>query len=336
MQKRLLVSAFPVMALIGTLFVINAGGASSATCVPASNIEAIIDDSGSMLGTDAANNRVEGLKILLSKTSNANKTMGAVEFGSDTFDGNGNAVPAAATVFAPQPIGPNAATMKTALEAAIIGDHGATNYNAAFDRAKTDNPNANARIFLTDGGHNEGDYLNGHQGGPPTYVVGLNVFGADDVARLQQIANETGGRYFPDVTTANLNATMNEIDAALNCQAIGNTYTDRFTKQGQVKSHSTKLSSSTRSADLVLSWENPVDAFTIGSIRLRTKSGTIASIARKRLKIKRTAGKTFVTVHIRGLKRGRLSFKLRAKTLSSFAPTGVQLTTQVTQSGSRR
>jgi hypothetical protein len=45
---------------------------------------------------------------------------------------------------------------------------GGTDYNAAFDKTKTDPPGAGARIFLTDGGHNVGDYGDGHQGGPPT------------------------------------------------------------------------------------------------------------------------------------------------------------------------
>jgi hypothetical protein len=60
------------------------------------------------------------------------------------------------------------------------------------------------------------------------------------------------------------------------------------------------------------------------------------SIAKRHLKIKRTVGKTFLSVHVRGLKRGKLRFKLRAKTLgSALAASGVQLTTQATQSRRR-
>lgn len=340
MPRRHLATVLGITAALAALFAFNAGGAIgaggaiSAACVPATNIEAIIDDSGSMSSTDSAKNRVEGLKILISKSGNAGKTLGALEFGSAGFDPTTD--PAATMLFAPESIGANAATMGAALDANILADHGATDYNAAFDKAKVDNPNADARIFLTDGGHNAGTYNNGHQGGPPTYVIGLDVTIPDAIARLQAIANDTGGKFFSNVTTGNLNSTMNQVDAALNCQSIGNTYTDSFTKQGQVKPHTTKISRSTRSMDLVLSWEDPLNAFTIGSIRLQTKNGTIASVSKKRLKIKRTVGKTFLTVHIRGLKRGKLRFKLRAKTLGSFfAPSGVQLTTQATQSRRR-
>ncbi|MBI4898327.1 MAG: hypothetical protein HY827_08155 [Actinobacteria bacterium] len=285
-----------------------------------------------MAGTDFDKNRVEGLKILLSKSGNAKKTFGAIEFGSG-YDPVTD--PAATTVFAPQVVAGNEAAMKAALDANIDAMHGATDYNAAFDKAKTDNPGANARIFLTDGGHNADPYANGHQGGPPTYVIGLNVTADDAIARLKQIAADTGGVYFPDVTTANLNATMNQVDAALNCQSIGNTYSDTFTKQGQSKTHSTRISSSTRSADLVLSWASGLDQFTIGSIKLRTSNGATISVAKSRLRIKRTSGKTFLTVHIRGLKRGKLRFKLRASKLGSGSIAGVVLTTQATQSRTR-
>lgn len=331
--RRQLAMMLSIMAALAALFAFNPGGAAGATCVPATNIEAIIDDSGSMSYTDVAKNRVEGLKILISKSGNANKTLGALEFGSG-FDPTTD--PAATTLFPPEPVGPNATAMGAALDANILADHGATDYNAAFDKAKVDNPNANARIFLTDGGHNEGTYNNGHQGGPPTYVIGLDVTSPDDIARLQAIANDTGGKYFPDVTTANLNSTMNEVDSKLSCQQIGNTYTDSFTTQGQSKSHTTKIRRSTRSIDLVLSWGDPLNQFTIGSIRLRTSTGATVSVARRHLRIKRTVGKTFLTAHVSGLKRGKLRFKLRAKTLgSAFASSGVQLTTQATQSRRR-
>ncbi|MBK5230544.1 MAG: VWA domain-containing protein [Thermoleophilia bacterium] len=334
MPRRQLAMMLSIMAALAALFAFNPGAAAGATCVPATNIEAIIDDSGSMSYTDVAKNRVEGLKILISKSGNAKKTLGALEFGSAGFDPTTD--PAATTLFPPEPIGPNATAMGAALDANIGANNGATDYNAAFDKAKVDNPNANARIFLTDGGHNEGTYNNGHQGGPPTYVIGLDVTSPDDIARLQAIANDTGGKYFPDVTTANLNSTMNQVDAALNCQSIGNTYTDSFTKQGQSKPHSTSIRRSTRSIDLVLSWGDPLNQFTIGSIRLRTSNGATVSVAKRHLRIKRTVGKTFLSVHVSGLKRGKLRFKLRAKTLgSALASSGVQLTTQATQSRRR-
>ncbi|MFY9488308.1 MAG: hypothetical protein WAP35_06395 [Solirubrobacterales bacterium] len=327
MHKKQLSMALAIAGLLTALYMVApAAGTAAAACTPATNIEAIIDDSGSMSSTDSANNRSEALKILISKSANAKKTLGAVEFGS----GFGAADPAATTVFAPALIGSGAAAMKAALTANILSDHGGTDYNAGFDQAKIDNPNANARIFLTDGGHNSGTYLNGHQGGPPTYVVGLGTgLLPDDQARLQTIAAETGGQYFPGVTAGTVNSTMNQIDAALNCQAIAKTFTDQFAKIKKPKTKSTKISSKTRSVDLVLSWENPLDAFTISGVKLNKKGKD------PKLSIKKTSGTTFLTVHVGKLKKGTLRFKLVATKLGSVFPGSttptVTLTTQATQ-----
>lgn len=338
-QRQSRTAVLALLALTAALFVATAwSGAASAksACVPANNVEAIIDDSGSMTYTDSNKLRVEAIKLLISKPANAKMTLGALEFGSDQSYLT-PPVGAAVTLFAPQTVGPNANAMKAILDKAIDGDNGATDYNAAFALAKTDNPSANARIFITDGGHNEGDYANGHTPGPPTYVVGLNFDSSgttpsEDVLRLKQIAADTGGVYYPGVDQGNIQATINKVDAAMHCQAVATTFTDNFTKVGQTKAKSVSVTSSSKSIDLTLTWANPLDAFTVGSLKLKVKGGPTISIAKKRLKVKRVSGKTYLSLHVGGLKRGKLSFKLRAKTLGSGTGAKVNLTTQVVKS----
>lgn len=325
-------STFALLALTAAIAAVYVSPASAASsCKPAGNIEAIIDDSGSMAGTDADVNRVEAIKLLISKSGNANKRLGAVEFGSDQSYLT-PPVGAAVTLFGPLPIGANIAAMQASLTNNVKADNGATDYNAAFALAKTDNPAADARIFITDGGHNDGVYTNGHQGGPPTYVLGLGIGPAsatDEAAtRLQTIANETKGVYYPNVNTGNIAATVNKVDAALNCQQVAKTFTDTFTKVGQTKKKVVSIGSKTKSADLTLTWASPLDQFSISSISLKTPSGSTISIAKKKLKIKRTAGKTFLNANIKGLKRGKLRFKLKVKKIGSSAFAGVNLTTQ--------
>ena len=48
--------------------------------------------------------------------------------------------------------------MRAALDQKIHADNGATDYNGAFAQSDADNPSADARIFLTDGGHDIGEY----------------------------------------------------------------------------------------------------------------------------------------------------------------------------------
>ena len=304
---------------------------AAAACTPVSNIQTIIDDSGSMLGTDSGKLRVAAVKLLIDTPGNEQITLGAVEFGGG-FD---PADPTAAvTLFPPQPIGPNAAAMKAALQASIDADNGITDYNAAFARATADNPNAKARIFLTDGGHNVGDYANGHQGGPPTYVIGFSsATTGEDGLRLQQIASETGGRYFASTDASNLQAVMNEVGTTLTCQSPPKTFNDAFSTAGQVKPHAVKLASRARSAQLTLSWSSPLDSFTVTKVRIvrRGKVVAVASARKRKLRLTTRRGDTFLVVKVGHLTKGSLRFKVRATRVGSGAPS-VNLTTQVTQS----
>src|SRR5690349_14319943 len=89
-----------------------AAPSSSAACTPATDIEAIVDDSGSMSITDSNRLRVQAMNLLID-TLGKGTTLGAVEFGSAGFENN---PPAADTVFPPQPVGPNGNAMRTALD----------------------------------------------------------------------------------------------------------------------------------------------------------------------------------------------------------------------------
>jgi hypothetical protein len=96
-----------------------------------------------------------------------------------------------------------------ALGEKIEADNGLTDYNAAFAKAKVDDPGAKAWIFLTDGGHDAGEYLNGHRGGPPTYVIGFgSATSGPDGERLALIAKDTSGRYFPQTDSSNLQSVV--------------------------------------------------------------------------------------------------------------------------------
>jgi len=224
---------------------------AAAGCTPVSNIEAIIDDSGSMALTDGDKLRVAALNLLIDTPGNEQITLGAVEFGGSIFGTD----PAADTVFPPEAIGANADAMKAALKAKIDADNGTTDYNAAFTQAQADNPGAKARIFLTDGGHDVGDYNNDHRGGPPTYVIGFSgaTFG-DNGTRLKTIANETGGKAFLQTDDRNLQAVMNEIGTTLTCQSPPKAFRDAFARAGQARSHAVSLASKASSAQLTLSW----------------------------------------------------------------------------------
>jgi hypothetical protein len=301
---------------------------AASSCTPVSNIEAIIDDSGSMSGTDPNRLRVAALDLLIETPGNEKITFGAIEFGGAFQEGEASA----GTVFGPEPIGPNAHAMEAALDEQIKASHGLTDYNAAFAKAKADDPGAKAWIFLTDGGHDVGEYQNGHRGGPPTYVISFgSAIGTTDAQRLQQIATDNGGIYFPQTDSSNLQAVVNQIVTKLTCQTVPTSFKDVFSKVGQSKSHAVSLSGKAKSAQLTLSWSSPLDAFTISNLKIVNKGKTVAVSARK-FKVTTRSGSTFLVAKLSQLVRGSLRFSVRATKVGSGAPK-VNLTTQVTQGG---
>jgi len=308
--------------------------AQASACSRATNIEAIVDDSGSMAITDDSRLRVQAMNLLIDTLAPSTQ-LGAVEFGSALFE-----TPGADTVFPPEPVGANASAMRTALDQKIHADNGATDYNAAFGQSDADNPGADARIFLTDGGHDIGTYDEGHLvHNVPTYVIGFGgITLPEDQARLKKIAADTGGSYFPLKDSSQLQSVMNSVEAALTCQTPPVQFTDLL-KLGQSKSHSVAIGAATKSIQIALTWTSPLDRFKISGLRLVGPKGVIAAAARRqakpsKLKVSRTSSTTFTVLKVAGLRKGRLRFSVKAAKVGSGAPK-VSLTTQVSQSSRR-
>src|SRR5918996_2386846 len=177
-------AAAAVAASAGLLAALLAGGGAASAgaeplpnCTPATNIQGIIDDSGSMAGNDPDNYRADLLEAIA--FFNKGKTMGATLFGSD-----------ASQLFGPFQIGPNFGAIRNALST-VDSNGGGTDYDAGFSVANAQNPNANARIFLSDGRPGgDPDPNLWRNPGIKAYVVG---FGSADFTILNQIASETGG-----------------------------------------------------------------------------------------------------------------------------------------------
>ncbi|MDX6689130.1 MAG: hypothetical protein QOG15_587 [Solirubrobacteraceae bacterium] len=309
----------------------RSGATARAACVQANNIEAIIDDSGSMSFTDPNALRSSGLKLFIDL--NQAKALGAVEFGS----------PPAATIFKPMATGAPgvSSAMKAALDARIQADNGGTDYDSGFIQSYVDNPYATARIFLTDGANN-GDFNNRHllappgKAPPPIYVVGLGIGAAGtsaDAARLQAIATQTGGRYFPNVQLATAQSVFNSITQLLDCRPLPKTFTSKvFVKKGATQTKSLPVSASAKKLGLVLNWAQPANRFTFSAIKaLGTHGRVISTLSGKgkpgKLKVKKISGKTFSALTITkptGTKKLKVSVK--ASKLSAGEITVTQLT----------
>ena len=155
-----------------------ARGGDLPNCTAADNLEAIIDDSGSMAVTDDQRFRVDMVNILAD-----------AQPGED--DGRESSSAATPTsLFLAKPIGPNLGAIASALNA-VQADNGGTDYEQGFTVANCSEPGANARIFLSDGEPNFAPDPNVWKSpNIKTYVVG---FGSVDPTVLSQIATDTGG-----------------------------------------------------------------------------------------------------------------------------------------------
>ena len=312
-----------VAAAVVCLGAAAAAPTANAACTPRNNLEAIIDDSGSMTLSDPNDLRIRAMELLIDTQGNEKRTLGAVEFGEE-----------AAPLFGPGLIGQNAAAFKFAMSAALTEDGGGTDYNKAFAAAAAHNANATARIFLTDGAHNAFDpYANGHQGGPPTYVLGLGTGGPGSPfdTLLNQIATDTGGLYRRADDAGALQAAMFDLNSAIACQTPPKRFSDAFTKVGQAEGHKVTIPRRITNAQFALTWANSADAFTIGKFRIVRRGKVVARSAKvRKLKVSRRRGSTFTTVRVSGLVPGKLVFSVRATKLATPG-SQVSLTTQVTR-----
>ena len=300
-----------VLAIGGTAA--PAGGATLPNCTIADNLEAIIDDSGSMAGTDADRFRVDMVNILASL--NPTKTMGGVEFGTD-------AVP----LFFAKPIGPNLGVISSSLNA-VQADNGGTDYEAGFNAANAQNPSANARVFLSDGEPNSAPDPNVWKvPNIKTYVVG---FGSVDPAVLNQIAADTGGPAPFNVTsTAQLRTVAAIINARINCEPDPIQITKTLSRAGQVKGLSFRADGNT--AQIVTSWDPgskiQVLGFTQGG---GGHTSAIAQSAKKRggkIKVKQTRGASYTVINLSHVHKGRVKFKIKAKKLAGRVTVATAIT----------
>jgi hypothetical protein len=320
-------------------------------CVATSNVEVIVDDSGSMETTDPGLLRRQALELLLSKPRNQGDVLGALEFG-DFAD----------QLFPPEPIDPRQTPALFArLRELLMADNGGTDYNAAFTAAGGENPAAGARIFLTDGGHNVGAYTGGHAGGPPTYVIGLDIGRrGPDAERLARIAKDTGGEYFPNVGPRRLQPVLGRIDSRLNCDIGIENFPDTLLNDTDTQTSNTPLDGGTHSTDVSVTWDDPADQLAVDHINYyrrgnrkplalfrrgnRKPTATItASMIRHvlrtgrpgghgALRVSGKAGSTFVTLRVTGLGPGRLQVVVGAKKVKGTS----HVVTQVSQSRRRR
>ncbi len=315
-SKQRMAAASAVAALVsiaamggGTAAAESGKAVGSASCTPAKNIEAIIDDSGSMAGSDPSKFRTKLLSAFANLASNNGRIFGGLEFGST-----------ANNLFGPGTIPGINQAMQNSFQQ-VDANNGGTSYQEAWAGATGYNGSADARIFLTDGF--PGDNPDPPQPFVKTYVIALGEDFSTNIAAqtlLNKIATETGGPppYFIAQAAA-VQPVAADIAAQVSCSQAPVTFTRTFTRQGEQVNY--KFAPLGGSSDILISWDSPSVVFDPINFKLTGGLGAGKSVAvyagKKKLKAKvkttKVAGGTFATVHLKGLKKTKKALKKQAK-----------------------
>lgn len=168
-------------------------------------------------------------------------------------------------------------------------------------------------------------------------MVGLGIGPASptdaDATRLQQIATETGGKYFPSVNADKLQPTFNQISSAVSCLQTPRSFDSRlFTKKGQSSGATAGLGKKTKSVELALNWAQPTNKFSLSSVQaLGRRNKVLGSLTGKgkpkKLSFKRTEGTTYWSLSVKKPKgTKKLRFKVKAGQVLAPEKTVTQLT----------
>jgi hypothetical protein len=302
--------------------------------VLATNVEAVVDDSGSMGRYDPGGVlRRQALELMLTNPANQGRIFGAVEFGTWPHQ-----------IVPPLPIGGDAApdrleVLRSVLAERVANDGGTTNFAGALIAAGVSNPDAQARIFITDGGQLGG--LEGF-GGVPTYVIGLKLVAGPARTRLEQLAHDSGGAFYPARDGGELQAALAAIDARLRGElplattvaaspgvrplataAEGEAAAAVSSADAAVgfqTSVPTVRARTLRRARMVISWNKGGSSFELVGLRFRTGAGATVRVPagklrraltgrwqrlRRGLEIRGRVGLTFIALDVRGIGGGR-------------------------------
>ena len=300
--------ALGAMLIGGTTAASGTNAGAAAKCKEAKNVEAIIDDSGSMATSDPAKFRTSLLNTFANISANNGLIFGGGEFG-DNY----------APLFGPSTIPGVIAAMQASF-VLVDADNGGTDYQEAFSGATAHNGAADARIFLTDGFPNA--YPTSHLSPRiKTYVIGLGAeFASDPIAQatLGQIAAETGGPPpFLVTDPSQIQPVAGAITAALNCKQI-RTFTDEFDEQGDSAKHASKANG--RSMDILTTWGTAGSgtnlSVSVNVANPNAKAGSAVATA-SAVKVKKKKGPGFTTIRVKGLRKGqKVKFKIKAKALA--------------------
>ena len=318
-EMRLFVGIAAVVACFGAF----TAAADAKKCLKDPEVALIFDDSSSMASTDPNGIRAQALRLFLNKPSTQTMKVGAIEFG--TYGG---------PLFVPGVVAQDRSRMLNSLwkldnEGFYGREGGSTRYNAAFRASRRLQPNADARIFLTDGESNDNRVRIGLAKGAPNFVIGLNIGNARRgkfARQLSRIAAISGGRYFPLRKGRRFNANrqmtllqpvINRIASKLGCGKIAKTISIEAKRKGQRFGPYAVTFGRQKTIQVQASWARPGTTIKFVNCRVVSRNGRVVADLggkgrRAKLKIRVSSNRTNKLLVVKRPRRGwKLVFRIR-------------------------
>ena len=318
-------------------------------CRPALNVQAVLDDdSYNDRNADPQRIRLEGMQAYVGTPRNFGTVIGVTGFGGGGDESEeGGSTP---LIEPTQITRGRVDAMKKALFQGITGEDFFPGYATMFTTLADDNPAAGARIMVIDGFTFRGvAELKGlTEGSAPTYIIAIGEppdRTRSDIRQMRRVTRETKGRYYEARSARQLERALQLIQSRIRCDLEADNFRENLEPEEEAEVADTELEEGVHTADVTLTWRDEDEDFEIDEIQVVDDDGDIVreideeeldeayETASRAAPVTAARGRTFRSLHIRGLRAGR---RLRVIARSDDAGSEGRVYARVTQSRRRR
>ena len=241
--------------------------------------------------------------------------------------------------------------MKKKLFENFTGEDPFPGYDVMFTTLADDNPAAGARIMVIDGFTFRGvAQLEGlTDGSAPTYIVAIGDppdRNRSDIRQMKRVVRETKGRYYEAYSARQLERALQAITSRIRCDLEADNYREHLDVEEVSEVAETELEEGVHTADIALTWRDEDEDYEIDEIQILDEEGddVIREYDEEELdeayeeadedsRVVAERGKTFRSLHVRGLRAGR---RLRVIARSDDKRSSGRVYARITQSRRRR
>lgn len=325
-------------------------------CKPVLNVQAVLDDDDyNDRVADPQRIRLDGIQAYVATPRNFGTVLGVTAFGQteeeaadEEFVEEGGSNP----IIEPTVLRPGKVdALKKTLFENFTGDDPFPGYETMFTTLADDNPAAGARIMVIDGyTFRRVAELEGlTDGSAPTYIVAIGDppdRNRNDIRQMKRVVRETKGRYYEARSARQLERKLQAIVSKIRCDIEADNFREHLDAEEEAEVAETELEEGVHTADIALTWRDEDEDYEIDEIQILDEEGedVYSEIDEEEIeeayetssrdaRVVAERGKTFRSLHVRGLRAGR---RLRVIARSDDKSSSGRVYARITQSRRRR